>query len=231
MSLTTRLSLVAIAAVVSLQGAAIGQIDTFSDLTTMNWFVPGASPNPPANNPTGGPAGAGDPYLLLTSNGNPGAGGRLAVLNDDQWAGDYLAAGITTIHMDVSNFGPDDLYLRLLLEDFAGIGPPVNLALTQAAFVPAGSGWQKVSFSLQPADLVALIGTANDVLANVDTLRIFHNPDPTFPGPGVGIPLVNAAVGVDNITAAGVPEPGTMGLLLTGLTFSAVSVARKHWSK
>jgi hypothetical protein len=51
---------------------------------------------------------------------------------------------------------------------------------------------------------------------NTDTLRIFHNPDPNFPGPGIGIPAVNAQLGVDNITAA-VPEPATVSLLAGGL--------------
>jgi hypothetical protein len=89
----------------SMTAATIGQVDTFQDGTTMGWFVPGMSPNPPANSPTGGPGGIGDAYLALSSNGGMGPGGRLAVLNDSQWAGDYLAAGIVMISMDVQNFG------------------------------------------------------------------------------------------------------------------------------
>jgi len=51
---------------------------------------------------------------------------------------------------------------------------------------------------------------------DTDTLRIFHNPDPTFPGPGAGIPPVTATLGVDNMTAL-VPEPGTVWLLAGGV--------------
>src|SRR6185369_14151627 len=86
--------------------AATILVDTFESGTTENWFVPGASPNPPTNQPTGGPAGAGDHYRQLVANGTPGAGGRLSALNGSQWALTYIAAGITAIRMDVNNQGP-----------------------------------------------------------------------------------------------------------------------------
>lgn len=196
--------------------------DTFEDGTTMGWFVPDPThPSPPTNIDTGGPAGAGDNYLQLTAIGGDGAASRLSVLNSSQWAGDYLAAGITAIRMDVNNFGPDDVTLRLLFEDFAGPGPPVNLALTLASiFVPAGSGWMTVEFDLSLANLaVETFGSVIGALSNTDTLRIFHNPDPSFPGPGVGPPAVNVTLGVDNITAmtAAVPEPSTIVLVGIGL--------------
>lgn len=216
MLLTFRLFFLAFLVGWSLPAITIGQLDTFEDGTTMGWFVPGVSPNPPANEPNGGPEGTGDAYLKLTATGSNAPGGRLAVLNESQWSGDYLTAGVTLILMDVNNFGPDDVYARLLFEDFAGAGPPVNLALTDAVLVPAGSGWQRVAFSIQESNLIALIGTASGALANVDTIRIFHNPDPDFPGPGVGIPPVTTLLGVDNITAA-VPEPSTLSLLTVGL--------------
>jgi len=201
-----------------LAAAVIGQVDTFEDGTTMGWFVPGLSPVPPANITTGGPAGVDDNYMQLIATGGGGAGSRLAVLNESQWAGNYSAEGITFIHLDVNNFGPSDLYLRLLFEDFEGPGPPVNFALTtNAIFVPAGSGWTGVDFRITAADLTALFGTAAGALLDTDTLRLFHNPDPDFPGPGVGIPTVNVTLGVDNITAIGVPEPGTMSLLAAAL--------------
>ena len=205
----------------------VGQIDTFEDGTTMGWFVPEpTNPNPPVNIATGGPGGVADAFLQLTANGTDGSGGRLSVLNESQWTGDYLAAGIGAIQMDVNNFGPDDLYLRLLFEDFEGMGPPANLALTaDPIFVPAGSGWTSVTFNIAPSDLVVdTFGSVLGALSNVDTLRIFNNPSPAFPGPGVGIPAVTAVLGVDNITAvAAVPEPATLLLLGGGL---AAAIAR-----
>jgi hypothetical protein len=87
--------------------------DDFEDGTTMGWFVGDPThPAPPVNIATGGPAGAGDNYLQLVATGGGGAGGRLAVLNDAQWARDYLAAGIKAIVMAVNNFGPDEVTLR-----------------------------------------------------------------------------------------------------------------------
>lgn len=203
--------------------------DTFEDETTMGWHVPGPSPVPPVTITTGGPTGLGDAYLQLTAIGVPGPGGRLAVLNESQWSGDYLAAGITSITMDVNNFGPDELALRLLFENFGPLpGPPTDLALTLASvLVPANSGWISVVFDLSPANLSALLGTVSGALGDVDTLRIFHNPDPTFPGPNVGIPLVTAQLGVDNINAVtAIPEPGTMILLSTGV--AALVVRRRR---
>lgn len=205
-----------------LSAATIGQTDTFEDGTVMGWFVPGLSPVPPSNVSTGGPAGVGDAYLLLMAIGGAGAGSRLSALNDSQWAGNYVAAGVTLIRMNVYNFGPDDLYLRLLFEDFDGAGPPVNLALSATpVFVPAGSGWMTVEFPIAPGNLIVdTFGSAIGALTSTDTLRIFHNPDPTFPGPGVGIPAVIVSLGVDNITAVGVaeiPEPGALSLLTGGL--------------
>ncbi len=203
--------------------------DTFEDGTTMGWGVPGLSPNPPTNVVTGGPGGVGDNFLELVAIGGFVPGGRLSVLNSAQWTGDYLAAGITGIAMDVNNFGPDDVVLRLLFEDFENPGPPENLALTVAdVLVPAGSGWMTVFFDLSLANLaVDTFGTVAGALSDVDTLRIFHNPDPAFPGPGLGIPPVVVTLGVDNITAitAQVPEPASILLLTGGL---AATFARRR---
>jgi hypothetical protein len=204
-------------------------IDDFEDDTTMGWFVPDPGhPAPPSNISTGGPAGAGDNYLELTATGTPGPGGRLSVLNDG-WAGDYIAAGLTAIAMDVRNFGPADVTLRLLFEDFAGPGPPVNLVTTLTdVVVPAGSGWVHVVFDLSASNLTALIGTVPGALSSVDVLRIFHNPDADFPGPPFGPPRVNTVVGVDNIEA--VPEPTAVVLLVGGLSAALVRRRnRKTW--
>ena len=212
----------------------VGQIDTFEDSTTQGWLVPGTSLNPPANEPNGGPAGAGDAYLKLVAIGGTGAGSRLSVLNESQWTGNYLASGITLIQMDVNNFGPEDLFLRLLFEDLPAVpgSPPVNLALSaDPVVVPANSGWMTIYFSIAPADLVIeTFGTVIGALSDTDTLRIFHNPDSAFPGPGAGIPTVTVTLGVDNIIAA-VPEPTTMILLGSGLMGLAGYGRKKFFKK
>jgi hypothetical protein len=148
----------AVVASIALPAAAIPIMpDTFEDGTTMGWGVGAQSPLPPQNIADGGPGGPGDAYLELRASGNDAPGGRLSVLNAAQWMGDYLAAGITGIQMDVRNFGPSDLTLRLLLEHFDMPGPPTDVALTvDGVFVPAGGNWTTVVFDL--TNLAALPG-------------------------------------------------------------------------
>lgn len=189
-------------------------VDTFEDGTTQGWFVPGPHPVPPANIATGGPGGVGDNYLRLTALGGVDAGSRLSVHNESQWTGDFT--GLSGIEMDVNNFGPDNLVLRLLFVNFPGApGPPTDVAWTLAPVnVPSGSGWTHVRFSLAGANLFAPLGSVVGALSGVDEFRLFHNVAPAFGGPGVGAAPVTAVLGVDNIQA--VPEPSTLLLLGSG---------------
>ena len=202
----------------STSALVIGQADTFEDGTTGNWLVGilGAShPAPPVNVSDGGPAGGGDNYLMLTSIGGAGAGSRLTAVNIfSQWAGDYATAGVTKISMDLINLGPNDLSVRLLLEN-PEAGPPTDEAITSARILPAGSGWTHVEFAIDPTSLIELTGDVNALLTDVTALRIFHSPADEFPGPSAV-----ATLGVDNITAASVhavPEASALSLLLLGL--------------
>jgi hypothetical protein len=185
----------------------VGQVDTFEDGTTQDWTVGlrgGVPPFPPVVT-TGGPAGAGDHFMLLTATASGiDPGSRLVVINLTQWAGNYTAAGVTAITMDVSNPGSTDLSLRLLFTDSANFEMPElspNTAISAApVLVPAGNGWVSVTFPVTPENLVAFTGSVNTALANATQLRIFHNPAATFPPP-----LVQAQLGVDNIKAFAAP--------------------------
>ena len=122
----------------------VGQIDTFEDGTTQNWvagLLGAPHPAPPANQSSGGPAGVDDNFLLVSALGGAGPGSRLSAINfANQWAGDYIASGVSVITMDVRNFGTSDLFLRLSLSD-PGFGPPVNVAFSsQPILLPAGGG-------------------------------------------------------------------------------------------
>lgn len=204
-------------------GVAPGQTDTFEDGTTQGWTVAlfgAAHPSPPVNIATGGPAGTDDNFLRLPSVSGGGPGSRLVGINRDQWSGDYLAAGITSITLDVRNFGTSDLSLRLLFLDPL-VGPPNHVAFSvDSVLVPAGGDWMSVAFPVSVAALDALLGTTEGALRNTTELRLFHGTQPGFPGEEVA-----ALLGVDNIRAVGSgpvvpearPEALWLGMSLTGL--------------
>jgi len=197
----------------------LGQLQTFDD--PHGWVI-GAGPFVGVPTPVpvelGGPSGPADPYLSIVSTGGDGQGSRLSAQNFAEWSGDYLAAGIDRIELDVRNFGQTDVQLRLLFLELAP--DPVNLAFsTNAIVVPGGSDWTRIAFNITPGALTSPLGSAVGALSNATELRIFHNPDPFFI-PGSMPPLV-ANVGVDNIRATAAPEPATWLLLGTAVLYGA----------
>ena len=204
-------------------GVSLGQSDTFEDGTVQSWSTgPLGHPSPPANIATGGPGGADDNYLRLTALGGTGAGSRLAAFNGAQWSGNYLAAGITAISLHVNNFGPNEAHLRLRFIGFSGATS--DIAITNAVVVPPGSGWSLVTFTIYPASLVTLQGSATAALTNASELRIFHNPAPAYPNPPTGPPAITVQLGIDNIRA--VPEASPVALISLGL-LALVALTRK----
>lgn len=182
---------------------AVGQTDTFEDGTTQGWVVGllGAMPpSPPANIADGGPQGMGDNFLKITSQGGGGPGSRLTVINVSQWTGNYTAAGITTIVMYLRNLGATDLDVRLSLSN------GTDSAVTDAVFLPTGGEWTQVTFAVTAAALTVTNGDVDTLLSDVSELRIFHNPDPTFPGPSIV-----AMLGIDGVTALSIPAAPVLG--------------------
>lgn len=211
----------AIAGLTALPAAAvtIGTQDTFEDGTTNGWTTGAASPLQPVNVPDGGPAGAGDAYLKLAATGAGGAGGKLVGIAAGQWFGNYIAAGVTAIEMDVINLGSTDVALRLYFAGAGGSGTS-----TGGVALASGGGWTRVAFSTLPGAITAAPGvSAGDVLSSVSELRLFHSAAAIFPGPNLA-----AQIGIDNVTA--VPEPGTWATLGLGLVVigSALSRRRRH---
>lgn len=184
-----------------------GQIDDFEDETTQFW----SGGSGPANIPTGGPAGVGDHYLQMTATGGSGPGSRLGSYNDNQWNGDYLAAGVTSIEADLRNFGSTgDLSIRLL---FFGTGG--NFTSTIPLMIPNDGDWHHVIFGITPADLTAVDGgfDVNATLAGTNRLLIRHQVG--LPGGSFAGTAIDGEMGMDNVTA--LPEPTTLGLVLGGL--------------
>jgi hypothetical protein len=218
-ALVSLVALLGLAAAPRAGALAIGQVDDFEDGTTQGWLVGllgQTSPVPPVNVATGGPQGADDNYLRLSSIGGLGPGSKLAVINVAQWAGDYLAAGVTGIALDVRNLGDTDILLRAMIATGA---PPTDLAVsTNALLIPTGSPWQRVVVPIDPAGLTAGLGTIGDALSTATELRLLHSTLTTFPGEASV-----AQLGVDNITA--VPEPTTA--LTIGVSLVVLGLRRR----
>jgi hypothetical protein len=188
---------------------SVGQVDTFSAGTLQGW----AGGSSPTNVATGGPAGADDRYLRITS-----TSGNLGTDNASQWAGNYLGVGVTSLRFEVQNQGASPLALRITV-----FGPNLLTAFTSVneVVLAPGSDWVSAEFDLSESALVRTRGSATftATLADVSRLLLRHDPDP-LSSPGVQNP-VTGTLGIDNVTA--VPEPGTGVLVITGLAALAAS--------
>lgn len=171
---------------------------------------------------TPGPGGASDPFLLV----GPGTGNRLVTFDRTIWAGDYRAAGVTGIALQVRNFGATDLVVRLAIGDNDAPTLGGSWFATDGVPLPAASGWQSASFSLDPAALVAVQGgaSAEAVLAGVATFRILHASEPD----AIGDP-VTGTFGVDAIVA--VPEPGAAGRVAAAAALALGARRRPRWRR
>ena len=193
----------------------LGIADTFQSGADGGWSAGLASANRPTVVASGGPAGAGDGYLRISAPGGQGAGSRLTAIAGAQWSGNYLAAGVDAITLDIQNLGNTTLQLRLWLA-----GPAGSTALSSTAVVvPAGSGWTQARFALDASALTGSVPTALATLADVQQLRLFHSSTAAFPGEAIA-----AALGVDNISA--VPEAPAAWLMVPGLL--AIGALRKR---
>jgi hypothetical protein len=208
------------------RGASIGQIDTFENGTNENWVVAllGAiHPAPPFNTTVGGgPAGPDDNYLRATAIGGVSAGSMLTIINITQWAGDYIAEGITHISMDVRNSGATDLNMRLVFENLGSMGP-TDLAFSSTPLaVPAGSDWMPIVFPIAPSFLTAGLGSVDLALSSADVLRIYHGTAAQFPPAESIVALLD----IDNISALAIPEPGSLWLTTGALALLLAGIRR-----
>ncbi|MEP7014697.1 MAG: hypothetical protein ABI925_04590 [Verrucomicrobiota bacterium] len=200
---------------------AVGQTDTFQDGTTMNWLNGEIIGTPPVINvPNGGPAGAGDHYIQVTSDGS-GSGGKLTTFNRDQWLGDYIATGVTSIGVDLLNQSAVSLSIRMAFKNGPGGGASAAGYLTQAMLLPVGSGWQHFTLSLAPANLIAVNNPSPWATFFIGEVRFIHAVGTT----SLSGTNVVGQFGIDNIHA--VPEPTTTTLITVSLLMFVAGVFRR----
>ncbi|MBI3837060.1 MAG: hypothetical protein HY288_03895 [Planctomycetia bacterium] len=178
----------------------IGQVDDFQDGTTQNWT------NGPVANPVnvlGGPGGASDRFLQVSS-GTFGGGPRLVVFNDTQWIGNYVAAGMTAIEMDLKNFTASAEAIRIALRTSSGGSTTPGYSSTTAFALPPDNAWHHAVFSLDSGSLTGINSPPplSTFLTAVGDCRILQ----AAAGPALIGDFGNFQVGVDNITADGQPQ-------------------------
>lgn len=182
----------------------LAQIDNFESGNLQDWGG-GASP---LNINTGGPLGLNDNYLEITADGS-GSGGKLTTYNRMQWLGNYSAAGITGIAMDLKGFsspGNTNLSIRFALRTGTGSSAPGYVS-TNAFSLPIDGQWHHAVFSLADMTAIGSPGSLNAVLAGPAEVRLLHAAsDNTTQGD-----TIVGRFGVDNIQA--IPEPASAGLL------------------
>jgi hypothetical protein len=187
-----------------------GQKDDFENGTTQSWRVGsrGTGGGSPVNVATGGPGGASDNYMRLTSTGSFGALSKLVVFNDSQWTGPYDST-VAGVSMQLANFGATALKMRIALQDNS-----FNTYVSKAFDLAPDGQWRTASWVLNTADFTSPTGgNINTGRNGIREVRILHSVG----GSGLTGDPIAATVGVDNITATAVPEPGVAGLAAVGM--------------
>lgn len=227
--LTTFLAAIALASATPASAIVVGQLDDFQDDTTQGWVdaLGGAiSPVPPVVIADSGPGGAGDFALRVMTTGSfIGAGSKLVINNvEPRWQGNYLAAGVDGLMVDVRNPGPTDLFLRVAI-DGPAIGATGGRWVSPAVLIPAQSGWQTATLSLAPEDLLPgdfAATEAEATLANVAMLRLVHASTASWVGDSGA-----AQMSIDDIEA--LPEPAAGAALIVGsLLVGALGAQRRR---
>lgn len=168
---------------------AAGELDSFT-ATTEGWLR-GSLSSP-------GQGGASDRFLLLTA-GGVGASSKLVTFNQSQWAGNYLAANVSSISMLANNLGPTDLRLRLVFGDTSAPQSGGSwFASASPIVIPSGSGWRTLVFPIDCGSLAATSATKTcaQLMSGVVTLRLLHAVSLDDQGDDV-----TALLGIDQISA------------------------------
>lgn len=172
---------------VGLSQVSAGQIDNFENGTVQSWAEGGAlttSPNPPINIATGGPNGANDHFLRNVSSGGFGAGSKMVMFNQNQWAGNYITQNIVAIKFK-AKVSTTSLNLRIAFDGTGG-----RICTTNAVSLNVGSSWVDVVIPIGSSNFT-LVGGTNilQTLQNVSTMRILSSASPSWEGDSVAATL------------------------------------------
>src|SRR5262245_55192906 len=138
-------------------GIMSGQVDDFQGGGLDGWVGGGGGSFASAqmNIPSGGPSGAGDRYLQLAAGGMGGAP-RLLGVNQAQWTGDFLGAGVGAIGMDLLNSSAAALSIRVAIREGTGNSSTPGYVSAQPFLLPADNVWHHAVFWLDDADLTGV---------------------------------------------------------------------------
>jgi hypothetical protein len=162
------------------------EIDDFQTSTAEGWSINrGFTPVAVAENE--GPAGNGD-HALFMSTATMGVT-HLLVMNVSQWTGNWTAAGITQVSLDVRNPNAFNLSMRLGIAGPGGAsgGGTGDTHVTDAISVAADDAWHTLTFDVLASDFTAIDGANTAAaLAGVTQLRFIHNSAVSFVGDTAG---------------------------------------------
>jgi hypothetical protein len=231
---TTKLLLVAgvflLVPVAAEADVIVGQIDTFEDGSESGWET--WSDQQAISD--GGPSGPGD--LFFEINASPFYTSLGVGNNSLRWSGDYAAAGVTAIGLDLKPWEFES-EIHLSLRGWGLEGYSVYTSTTPLLIEPLNpfenNGWKHVEVDLTEDQftLVEGFGSFASVLSNVLEVSLYDElsaggpgtpgsyplltPDKPVLPPPIGGGLLWAPFGIDNIVA--LPEPTLLVLLAAGL--------------
>lgn len=182
------------------QAIVIDMVDDFQTGSLSNWRIGGAYQGPEIVSDAG-PLGAGDFALRIESSNDFIKPPRLLVYNQSQWAGDWTAAGIERVTMDVRNPSSFHLTMRFALAGDGGFFSQGggDTYVTDGVLVPNDDAWHTITFDVTSAGFHPYGGEdIAGALENVSAVRILHNTQVDTKGATVAGSFL-----VDNIHAHG----------------------------
>src|SRR5262249_20056240 len=131
--------------------------------------------------------------------------------NQMQWKGNYTAANVGSVSMELKNFGAVGslpLSMRITIRDATGNRSVPGGSTTSPFSLPADGQWHLAPFVLNSANMTA-VGSPDPlatVLLSVQDFRLLDSSAPAVIGDSI-----NAQIGVDDITPLPIAWTGASG--------------------